>query len=275
MSVRDRLAIEPIAYGRPLQSILESRRRIALALVDRRRARLCECSFGRIRSLEEIEHAVPARSRAGGSSGYDEGRLGRLESELHHAHYRDVAERLFAHWRREKFDHVIVAGSKEDASAFEGHLHPFLQDRLAGRIAADWGSTRLDLERDVEAIERDVVRRDMDSRLAKLYEQAGRGGLGVLGLGGTINALARGQVHSLFVRDGFEVPGQVCLDCRSLGVEERVCPRCEREMTAVSDVIDDAVEEAIRQRSTVYTVDGGRDDFSRAGSIGALLRFRD
>jgi len=272
---RDRLVIEPVPYGRPLQALLESRRRVAVALVDQRRGRLFESAFGRLRTLEEIEHDVPHRVRAGGYQGYDERRIDRHVVSLHHAHYRDVAERLFGHWRREKFDHVVLAGPKEDVAAFEGHLHPFLEERVAGRVAADVGATRPVLEAAVETVEREIVRRDHDARLAKLFEQALRGGLGVLGLSSTLAALSRAQVRSLFVLDGFEVPGATCLECRALGVEDQVCPRCEKAMTPVADVIDEAVEEALRQGATVHAVEASRDDLARAGSIGALLRFRE
>ncbi len=275
VSVRDRLVVEPLAYGRPLQAILESRRRIAVVLADQRRARILESVLGRIRTLEEVEHDVPQRVRAGGYQGYEEKRIARHVAAHHHAHYRDVAERLFAIHRRERFDHVVLAGPKEDVAALEGHLHPFLQDRLAGRIVADMTLTRPELARKLAEIEVAIERKETDGRLAKLFEQAGRGGLGVVGLPKTLTALSRGQTHSLFVRDGFEVPGQVCLKCRVLGVEEQVCPHCEQKMAAVEDVIDEAVEEALRQGATVHTVPADREDFLNAGSIGAFLRFRD
>lgn len=273
--VRDRLTVEPVAYLRPLQAILEARRRVGVVLVDQRRARLFESGEGEIRAIEEIEHDVPSRVRAGGFQGYEESRIDRHVMARHHAHYRDVAERLFAHHRREKFDHVVVAGPREDAAAFEGHLHPFLQDRLAGRIVCEMAATRPEIARKVEAIEAEILRGEKDARVEKLLEQAGRGGLGVVGLAPTLAALGRSQVRSLFVREDFELPGQVCLECRALGVEEQVCPRCEEAMTAVEDVIDEAVEEAVRQGATVYAVRPDHDAFSRAGSIGALLRFRD
>ena len=46
-------------------------------------------------------------------------------------------------------------------------------------------------------------------------------------------------------------------------------------MTAVPDVVDEAVEEAMRQGCPVTTVPSGHAALEKAGSIGALLRYRE
>jgi peptide subunit release factor 1 (eRF1) len=97
-------------------------------------------------------------------------------------------------------------------------------------------------------------------------------GWGLNGLTPTLRALSRGQVRSLLVHADAAEPGFRCGNSGRLALTDRDC-RGEGEPIAVLDVVDEAIEEALRQGvdvNVVYEPDA-RDSID---SLGALLRFR-
>jgi peptide subunit release factor 1 (eRF1) len=105
----------------------------------------------------------------------------------------------------------------------------------------------------------------------QMQEALGTGGA-LNGIAPTLRALSRGQVRSLLVNADASEPGFRCADTGRLTLTEREC-RAEGEPVPVIDVIDDAIEEALRQRvnvNVVYEPDA-RDEVA---GLAALLRFR-
>jgi peptide subunit release factor 1 (eRF1) len=97
-------------------------------------------------------------------------------------------------------------------------------------------------------------------------------GWGINGLRPTLAALARGQVRSLLVHADASEPGFRCGDSGRMALTPREC-RGEGEPIPVLDVVDDAIEEALRQGVDVNVVyePEAREAIE---SLGALLRFR-
>jgi peptide subunit release factor 1 (eRF1) len=97
-------------------------------------------------------------------------------------------------------------------------------------------------------------------------------GWGVNGITPTLRALSRGQVRSLLVHAVVSEPGFRCGDSGRLALHEREC-RGEGEPVPVLDVVDDAIEEALRQGVDVNVVyePEARDAIE---GLSALLRFR-
>jgi peptide subunit release factor 1 (eRF1) len=87
-----------------------------------------------------------------------------------------------------------------------------------------------------------------------------------------LKALARGQVRSLLVNSDAGEPGFRCGDSGRLALTEAEC-RGEGEPIPVIDIVDDAIEEALRQSVDVNVVyePEARDAIE---GLGALLRFR-
>ena len=98
------------------------------------------------------------------------------------------------------------------------------------------------------------------------------GGWAVNGIDPTLHALSRGQVRSLLVHADAAEPGFRCGDSGRLARTEREC-RGEGEPVPVLDVVDDAIEEALRQGLDVNVVyePEARDAVQ---GLAALLRFR-
>ena len=97
-------------------------------------------------------------------------------------------------------------------------------------------------------------------------------GWSVNGIDPTLRALARGQVRTLLVHADAGEPGFRCGDSGRLARTEREC-RGEGEPVAVLDVVDDAIEEALRQGVDVNVVYEPEAREAVHGLAG-LLRFR-
>ena len=92
------------------------------------------------------------------------------------------------------------------------------------------------------------------------------------GVAAVLRALSRGQVRTLLVDADASRPGFRCAETGRLALVERDC-RGEGEPIPVLDVIDDAIEEALRQRVYVNVVyePAAREAID---GLAALLRFR-
>src|SRR5690349_6538571 len=115
---------------------------------------------------------------------------------------------------------------------------------------------------------------ERESERAQVHEmqESLGGGWSVNGLDATLRALSRGQVRTLLVHADAAEPGFRCGTSGRLARTEREC-REEGEPMPVLDIVDDAIEEALRQGVDVNVV---YDPDARTAVDGAagLLRFR-
>jgi peptide subunit release factor 1 (eRF1) len=101
----------------------------------------------------------------------------------------------------------------------------------------------------------------------------GRGsGWAVNGIGATLAALAKGQVRTLLVRADASVPGFRCGSAGLLTLHPKDCGGLG-DPVPVPDVIDDAIEDALRQRVDLDVV-FEPDAAEAIDGLAALLRFR-
>jgi peptide subunit release factor 1 (eRF1) len=119
---------------------------------------------------------------------------------------------------------------------------------------------------------REAWERDAERALVREMQEALGSGWSVNGMTPTLRALSRGQVRALLVHADAGEPGFRCADSGRLALTERDC-RGEGEPTAVLDVVDDAIEEALRQKVDVNVVyePEARDAIE---GLSGLLRFR-
>jgi methylmalonyl-CoA mutase C-terminal domain/subunit len=96
------------------------------------------------------------------------------------------------------------------------------------------------------------VRASERSLVAELAERLGAG-WAVNGLEPTLKALSRGQLRSLLVNADASVPGFRCAGGGRITLSEREC-RAEGRPVPVLDVVDDAIEEGLKQRVDVHVL---------------------
>ncbi len=279
---RSRLAIDRSPLIRELAAVDDEFGRVLCAAYDRSGARFFEVTAIGGRELPGLAtdatrggkfHGAGAQSGGGtGSGSAGEHNYHQRIKEEKQRHYAAVAQRLFELSRDRVPRGIVLAGIGDGSDAVESHLHPYVSRLLLG-------STRVNPKTaSVSEIVTAVmeVRASSERRWENEHVAAMRDGLGtgwaVNGVPDVLLALQHGQVRTLLVDPTAEQPGFRCSVTRKLGLTEQAC---EAEGTAelVPDVIDEVIEETLRQGGHIEVVE---DEAARTGIAGlaALLRFK-
>ena len=237
---RSRLGVDHVPLVREMVALEEEFGTILVAVCDRTAARFFEVTAFDCVELTGLAGILPVRdSDAAGEHKYHM-RI-RTEKQRLYAH---VADRIFQIHRQRPLTGLVVAGVGVDAGALVPHLHTYLHDLVLGVV-------RLNPKQVTAAEVREAalaLREERERAWERAHADAAKEGVGtgwaVNGIDATLKALTRGQVRTLLA-DGQDAD-----------------PR-----------IDDAVEEALRQRAQVDVL---YDDKARRvlDGLAALLRFR-
>jgi peptide chain release factor subunit 1 len=261
--------LELVAAERDLGTIL-------VVAVDRTHARVFRAS-----ATGAVELPAPLTpARRGGkfvtdradAPGWGEHRYhSRLEEERHR-HYAAVVEVLETVTAGTPNRGVLLVGPADHTAA----LRRFLPQRLAARLLGTRkANPRAVTPAEIQALALDVAAEHHGRMLADLLrrlDNAVGAGWAVNDARETLRALARGQLRTLIVRSDLTGSGYRCSDTGRLVLAKADC-RGEGEPAAVQDLVDEALEEALRQRVEVVVI----DDQELAGSVDGLagfLRFR-
>ena len=166
----------------------------------------------------------------------------------------------------------MLAGTGPEAGAVKPFLHTYLTERLIGTARLNPKDVTLSAVHDTTLAVREAYERASERALVHGMLEGLGTGWGVNGLTPTLRALSRGQVRSLLVDADASQPGFRCGDSGRLALTEREC-RGEGEPIPILDLVDDAIEEALRQGVDVNVVYEPEARVAIDG-LGGLLRFR-
>src|SRR3954463_16507716 len=159
--------ISDAPYLAPLSSIGESGT-WCVVLVNRRMARLFCGSSDALEEVALVDDQVRNQHDQGGWSHANY--QGSVEKYVQ-AHLKHVGEVVFLQMKAELPQGVIVGGPQETLTDFEGTLHPYLRDRLAGRIDIDVENSSIeDVRRTAAERIAAVAREREDHALGRLAE---------------------------------------------------------------------------------------------------------
>ena len=166
----------------------------------------------------------------------------------------------------------MLAGTGSDAGAVEPFLHNYLVERVIGTARINPKEATPARVHAATLAVREAWERDAERNLVHEMLEALGNGWAVNGMTPTLRALSRGQVRALLVHADAGEPGFRCRRRGRLALTERDC-RGEGDPIPVLDVVDDAIEEALRQGVDVNVVfePEARDAIE---GLAALLRFR-
>jgi peptide subunit release factor 1 (eRF1) len=272
---RSRLAVDRTPLVRELVGVDEEFGRIYTVVVDRASARVFAVSATGAHEVLDIAADSTRGGRFRGDQdgpGWGEHTYNNRIRQEKQRHYETVARELLALDRREPVQGLVLAGTGADATA----LAPFLQASLHERLM---GAARLN-PKELTAAQvhaatlevREAHKRAEESTLLDLVQAKEGEGWAVNGVRDTLRALAHGQVRTLLVSADASMPGWRCTQSGRLTLGAADC-RGEGEPVPVVDVIDDAIEEALRQRVEVNVI-YGREQGERITGLAGLLRFR-
>ena len=274
---RSRLAVDASPLVRELASVEDEFGRLLTVVVDRTAARFFEVTAYHAHELPSLRADSTRGKRFrgdadGGGSGWGEHTYNNRIREEKQRHYEAIARELFTIDRRQPAHGIVLAGTGNDAAAVEPFLHNYLVERVLGTARLNPKDVTPALVHQSTLAVREAWERDSERALVAEMREALGSGWSVNGMTATLRALSRGQVRALLIHADAGEPGFRCADSGRLALTERDC-RAEGEPVAVLDVVDDAIEEALRQGVDVNVVyePEARDAIE---GLAGLLRFR-
>jgi peptide chain release factor subunit 1 len=261
-------------YLKPLAVLPGARRRLAVVLVDRHRARLFDLRLDELTEREGLFRALPRRGRGDGYAGYDAGHAQRRVEDEVRQHYKAVADRLKEEADKGFWDGWILGCLDAHWHELEAHLHPYVTQRLVGRFSGEIaGLTGEQIrERAGEVVEDSLDRRRKELVHAVLGE-ARSNARGTTGLRRVLRSLEYGEVQALLIGQNYLARAVECTSCGHIDSHiVAYCPLCGRATRELEDVCEAIIPLAIRHDLELLYVD--HPELDRVGNIGALLRFR-
>ncbi len=270
---RNRIVFDMNPYVRPLSAILDEHRRIFALTLDRKEAKWYDISMGEISLLESHMEDVPSKVREGGWEGYESKRIERHIATHLHDHFKKIAHTTFKLFKKNHFDWIFLGCREKYYSDFEALLHPYLKNKIRGRIKAMPNDSQATLLKESLALEKKLKKQEEDVIVPRLISELEKGGLATSGLKQTLRSLNHSEVQTLIVTRNFSKSGRICPKCHFLFVDELKCPSCQRRTDKMLDIIDEAVEAAMDKNCQVTHITPPTK-LNRFGKIGAFLRYK-
>ena len=269
--VRTRVVINHTPAVGQLESVLREHEPIGVLLADRQRARMFVFELGELVERSEL-FDEPLREVDGRGERDRGGDHAPSIEARNQAHVRNAARVAFEVWGQHPFAHLALAAPDDLAGQLEASLHPYLRQRLCGRLSVPVTAGHDQVLAAAQQVESDVERAREARVVDRLREAVSAGRRGVAGLADAVDALGEHRVDTLLVSSGFTAPGWRCTRCDRLAAMGRRCRRCGEEMVEVQDLVEDALEEALAQSCQVE-ICVGNADLDVMGRAGALLRY--
>src|SRR5919106_169663 len=268
--VRDRASLGPRPNVVPLEALVELAETFCVTVVDREKARILLTSLGKVEELPDILDDVPGQHDQGG---WAQRRLQRHIEDHVLRHVKRVADALLRFQKDRRFDRLLLAGPEEVVAELERDLHDYVRRTVAGRLSVSMSASPSEVLERVMAFELELERRREREAVERVVGEVDGGtGRAVAGLTETVDALERGRVETLVVFSDLHARGVRCPSCGHVAVDGERCAACGSATEPAPDLVEEAVEMALRQRCRVETVADGEGP-ERLGGIGALLRF--
>src|SRR6266705_5072786 len=251
---RSRLAVAPVPLVRELVALEEEFATILVVACDRTGARFFEVTAYNVVERPGLTAGATRPGKFHGerqakkgsvlAGGYGEHNYHMRIREEKHRHYANIADHIYQIHTQRPLAGLVVAGIGVDAAALVPHLHNYLHDLLLGVVKLNPKKASPAEVREAALFLRDQRERAWEQTHAAAVRDALGSGWAVNGIQPTWKALTRGQVRTLLADGPNDDPR-----------------------------IDEAVEEALRQRAQVDVL---YDDRARRGvdGLAALLRFR-
>src|SRR3954466_3243726 len=254
-TVENAVVIDQSPYIEPLVEV-QTQARYGVVLVNRQTARIFRGSRDRLDEVARVDDQVHRRHDQGG---WSQARYQRSVDKEAQDHLKNASEELLRRHKRRPFDALFVGAPEAIFNDFCEQLHPYLKERVVGRVEVDVEHTNGDdvqqaAEESITTYERKLEKEALD----RVVEGTRAGGRGAAGLEETLTALNEQRVETLLLQENFDAAGVCCPQCGWLGpAGVTACPADGTETAEREDVTDLAVRRAITQSAQVVIV---RDD---------------
>ena len=245
--------------------------RWGVVLVSRRAARILRGDRDRLVEVADFRDDVHRRHQQGG---WSQARYQRGIVKEVHDHSKRAAAALLAESKRRPLDHLVVGCSDELWPELQADLHPYLRERVRGRIELDVERSTPDQVLDEVAA---VIAATEEGREREALERLGTGlgqsGHGAAGLDEVLVALDEHRVSLLLLAPGARFSGAACPRCGWLSASAGSCPMDDSPLEQTEALAERAAQAALRDGAELLLVRHRGGELAERGSIGALLRY--
>jgi peptide subunit release factor 1 (eRF1) len=281
----------------PLIETLDEYEHVAVALIDKREARLLSIYLGAIELYGSIESESigkyapgdwPRRTRSTGIrqgrhmpgtagmiawSGMAQSRQQRRHDEFATRHVRDVARALSQMMHEQPFDRLFLAGTNESADMLRNDLSRPLQARYAASLRLPITASEAEvLKEALQAAERHERESEVE-KVKHLVERIGESGA-VAGLDETLAAVNDGRVDTLMIVSNLVGEVRAFANCGRLTTAATTCPSCQSALNPVEDLVERLVADVLDQSGHIEIVEGAAAALLREhGGLGAFVRY--
>ncbi len=267
-------------YVKPLAHLLEHYATYGVILVDRMGASFFEYHLGELQNSdgymgEEVRKlkkgsGSSAVGTRGGNRGVDGG--SRHEEEVVQRNMRDSAEAATRFFADKPVRRLFLGGTQENVAQFRDLLPKKLQSCLAGTFVMDMTAGEHEVRAETLTLLSQANAAHEVRQVDELLGLHSQGGSATVGLDDTLQAISDKRVQTLIVSDGYRTPGYVHPDSGFVVVNLARSPMGEEALTAVDDIIEEAVSLTMTQGGHVEVV-ANNAALESVGRIGAILRY--
>jgi peptide chain release factor subunit 1 len=235
-------------FLQPLANILDQFERYGILLMDRDRLRLFTVFLGEI---EEIRPEV-----------------------LGPTTLRGVTKELDRLVQGKQAQHLMLAGASEATSEMRNRLPKRLAALVIGAVNIAMDATPRDVLSATRPMQEEYERSAETQTVKEVLRGVSRNEKTIAGLGRTLKALNSDRVWELIYSEGLSSPGFECAKCAALfSVKRKSCAYCGGSVQPVADVVQRAVDHALRKGVRIEVVTGeATASLNTVGGIGAFLK---
>lgn len=259
---------------KPLVRLSSQYQNTLAVMVETDSAKLLEISLEGLLGEFSIESYVPGRHDQGG---WAQGRYQRHIKDHMDKHHKEVADQLTELFDSNQWKHIVLIGQERILANFKSFLPERVKMNIAETFSMDFTAERSKVLRKIFEHLLQKERAETNREIQKLKEQPPQAGLATLGLSPTIEALHKGQIHTLYLLTTFSPKGGKCTRCGALfihpsGNPSFPCPLCKGGFKMV-DLGEEMLKAVLRQDGEVKWVEENEVLREHEG-VGASLRFR-
>jgi peptide subunit release factor 1 (eRF1) len=188
-------------------------------------------------------------------------------------HYKEVAAYITSYLAAHPHTHLILGGHHDIVAGFRHWLPPAVHTQVLETVSLDVQDNHHHV---LEVVQDVLQRHEREEELATvqlLTNRAGHGGLAVLGLQATVDAVNTARVHKLVMQKTFHCTGWRCRSCDMLTADTHLqCGRCGGEITTIE--LGEALVQTVLQADGLVEMVAPDPRLAAYEGVGALLRYK-
>jgi len=271
--VKDRIVVDSTPYTRPLFAILRLKKRYITLLFKKDKLRVLEVYGDKIKETIDLFSKSHFSSRSNAYIFTNEKKYqNRLETE-YSKFLCEASNEVLDLFMKSEADYIVLGGEKKVCQMFFKSMHPYLKERYAGCIDVAFEANNKTVHEAVKGINEEK-REQLDTELTdRIKEELSKEGEACKGIQEVLKALSIAAVSVIVIEEGYVVPGFMDRESGIMYLKEKDCKSDASKLIRVSDMINEAVDDAIHYGAEVRIVKN-KALMDGLDHIAALLRFK-